>query len=207
MNKFDFDNRWYLTFSGTLYILTNGYEKFQSIYPFMCSDRQIRSTVDRNKYLTVYPNSVIENFLYIGSGVQAKNWKIIRDLNITHIINCSIEHECVFQDVCKYLHVKVEDNLNENIYDELDGAHLFIEKALDTYDIDIVNGQYVKEPKILIHCNLGISRSSSILIAYIIKKYKFCLKSTINYVRDKRIQVAPNCNFLRQLKLYEEVVL
>ncbi len=173
----------------------------------MCSNHEIRSTVDRHKHLTVYPNSVLENFLYIGSGIQAKNWKIIRDLNITHIINCSIEHECVFHEVCQYLHVKIEDNLSEKIYDELAKAFCFIENALDSYRVGIVNGQFAKKPRVLIHCNLGISRSSSILIAYLLKKYKFCLNSTINYVRDKRIQVAPNCNFLRQLKLYEESVL
>jgi serine/threonine/tyrosine-interacting-like protein 1 len=190
-----------------VYILIDGFEKFNSIYPFMCSDLQIRSTVDRHKHITIYPNGVLENFLYIGSGIQAKNWKIIRDLNITHIVNCSIEHECVFHEVCKYLHVKIEDNLEENIYIELNNAYTFIENALDSYRNGMINGELFKKPRILIHCNLGISRSSSILIAYLVKKYKFCLNSTLSYVKDKRIQVAPNCNFLRQLRLYEDSVL
>lgn len=61
-----------------------------------------------------------------------------------------------------------------------------------------------KQPVFLIHCNLGISRSSSILIAYLINKYKLCLYAAFNYVKDKRLQIAPNYSFLRQLKQFEE---
>ena len=61
-----------------------------------------------------------------------------------------------------------------------------------------------KRPIFLIHCNLGISRSSSILIAYLINKYKLCLYAAFNYVKDKRLQIAPNYSFLRQLKQFEE---
>ncbi len=223
----------------TIFIVTGGYEEFYSKFPFMCSNIDIRSTADRNKYLTIYPNCVIENQIYIGSGIQAKNWKIIRDLNITHIINCSIEHECVFQDELTYLHVKLEDNHLENIYKFLTKTLRFIEEAFDKYyeevyksenstDFSIDSGinsatsskssnlnsgikmvnsnNRIKPPVFLIHCNLGISRSSSILIAYLMSKYRLCLYSAFKYVKDKRLQIAPNYSFLKQLKTFEDTV-
>lgn len=226
--------------SKTIYILSGGYEQFHSKFGFMCSNLDIRSTVDRHKYLTIYPNCVIENQIYIGSGIQAKNWKIIRDLKITHIINCSIEHECVFKDELKYLHVKLEDTYQENIYKVLNKSLEFIQDAFNSYYEDLVNydksfdscssgsssecssassncSKHVniisgnmgnkkkpQAPVILIHCNLGISRSSSILIAYLISKYKICLYAAFKYVKDKRMQIAPNYSFLRQLKQFEE---
>lgn len=216
-------------YNSVVYILAGGFEQFSNVYPYMCSDLDIRSTVDRYKYLTIYPNCVLENQIFIGTGVQAKNWKIIRDLNITHIINCSIEHECIFSDAIKYMHCKLEDSLDEDIYRELDKAYKFIENALRSskveYESDENNrsttnsedndddennsssngsiNQSYKPVRILIHCNLGISRSSSILIAYLIRKYKLCLYSAFNYVKDKRIQIAPNYSFLKQLKYYE----
>jgi hypothetical protein len=227
----------------TVYVLSGGFECFHRKFPFMCSNNNIRSTVDRHKYLTIYPNCVIENQIYIGSGVQAKNWKIIKDLRITHIINCSVEHECVFKDEIKYLHVKIEDTYQENIYRVLNKTLEFINDAFDKYyqeimkadsiskDVDSTNSnansqsssyanmnvfgqqqrlysatskENVQPPRILIHCNLGISRSSSILIAYLISRYKLCLYAAFSYVKDKRLQIAPNYSFLRQLKQFEE---
>lgn len=195
----------------------------------MCSSMSIRSTVDRHKYLTIYPNSVIENQVYIGSGVQAKNWKIIRDLQITHIINCSIEHECVFQDELSYLWVKLEDSYQEDIYKSLVKAYKFMENAFAKYYEECEKYEENKasrsrsssssghsennessmmrapqKPVFMIHCNLGISRSSSILIAYLIARYKVCLYQAFKYVKDKRLQIAPNYSFLRQLKHFEE---
>jgi hypothetical protein len=218
----------------TIYILSGGYKQFSSQFPFMCTNMDIRSMVDRHKYLTIYPNCVIENQIYIGSGVQAKNWKIIRDLKVTHILNCSVEHECVFQDEISYLWVKLEDNYTENIYKSLVKGCKFMEAAFEKYYADMEkweegasthsrsssssdpngaaagdypNGHHngrPQEPVFLIHCNLGISRSSSILIAYLIYKYKLCLYSAFKYVKDKRLQIAPNYSFLRQLKEFEE---
>jgi hypothetical protein len=210
--------------SKTIYILSGGFEQFVSRFPYMCSNMDIRSTADRHKHLTIYPNCVIENQIYIGSGIQAKNWRIIRDLKITHIINCSVEHECVFKDEIKYLHIKLEDNYTENIYKVFNKSIQFIDDAFEKYYTDLVrvndkenglscgssNGGLensspnLQPPVIMIHCNLGISRSSTVLIAYLMSRYKLCLFSAFKYVKDKRLQIAPNYSFLRQLKQFEE---
>ena len=198
--------------SKTIYILSGGYKGFYNKFRFMCSHLNIRSTVDRNKYLTIYPNCVIESQIYIGSAIQAKNWKIIRDLRITHIINATYEHECVFKDEIKYLHVEIEDSHNEKINKTFKVALDFICEAFDAYS-QCLNEEMktcdekvteLRPPVFLIHCNLGISRSSSILIAYLIAKYRLCLCAAFKYVKDKRLQIAPNYSFLRQLKQFEE---
>ena len=182
------------------------------------------------RYLVIYPNCVIENQIYIGSGNQAKNWRIVRDLRITHIINCSVEHECVFTDEVTYLHVQIEDSYSENILGVLGRALDFIQQAFDAYrrstsstsssssssasssyasspssssvEDEAASSSSSRKPVILIHCNLGISRSSSVLIAYLIHKYRFCLYSAFKYVKDKRLQIAPNYSFFRQLKQF-----
>jgi len=209
----------------TIHLLSGGFEQFHSKFPFMCTCMDVRSAVDRHKYLTIYPNCVIENQIYIGSGIQAKNWKIIRDLKITHIINCSIEHECVFKDELKYLHLKIEDSYTENIFKIFKQSIKYVEEAYELYYDELIKYEKVsscstvsdaslksssteqpkpKQPVFLIHCNLGISRSSSVLIAYLIAKYQLCLYAAFKYVKDKRIQIAPNYSFLRQLKQFEE---
>jgi hypothetical protein len=223
----------------SIYILSGGFEQFVNKFPFMSTSADIRSTVDRHKFLTIYPSCVIENQIYIGTGVQAKNWKIIRDLGITHIINASIEHECVFESEISYLHLKIEDSFTENIYPTLVKGVEFIQNVLRKYQHDLKREEdeenyYEDEslskrlsslttmqsdetslsestktrrrrsPKFFIHCNLGISRSSSILIAFLIVQFKMCLYSAFNFVQDKRLQIAPNYNFLKQLKQFEK---
>lgn len=247
--------------SKTIYVLSGGYKEFYAQFPFMCSHLNVRSTVDRNKYLTIYPNCVIENQFYIGSGIQAKNWKIVRNLRVTHIINATYEHECVFKNEITYLHVEVDDSHEEKIHKTFKSALEFIKNAFEEYqqklaiqleqrnkslsseddlssnassnnnndtsinledtrasgngnaksssrnssnNDEIEEAQELRPPVFLIHCNLGISRSSSILIAYLICKYRLCLYAAFKYVKDKRLQIAPNYSFLRQLKQFEE---
>ena len=57
------------------------------------------------------------------------------------------------------------------------------------------------------NCKLGISRSVSFIIAYLIKYFGFNVKGTLNYVkRRRRKQVNPNEGFLDQLFEYENYI-
>lgn len=57
--------------------------------------------------------------------------------------------------------------------------------------------------RVLIHCNLGISRSSTLLLAYLMKKYNATLYEAYKFLRHRRPIVCPNLGFLRQLLDYE----
>ena len=46
--------------------LAGGFEAFRSLFPFVCTQSNIRSTVDREKFLTIYPSVVLDNQLYLG---------------------------------------------------------------------------------------------------------------------------------------------
>ena len=53
---------------------------------------------------------------------------------------------------------------------------------------------------LLIHCNEGVSRSVTIVLVILIKKYNYDLKSAIEFVKSKRIhQTVPKTHFLKQL--------
>ncbi|KAI9145537.1 protein-tyrosine phosphatase-like protein [Paraphysoderma sedebokerense] len=54
-------------------------------------------------------------------------------------------------------------------------------------------------PKILIHCSMGISRSATVLIAYLCKTYKLSLKDAVKIARTNRNLVCPNMGFRIQL--------
>jgi protein-tyrosine phosphatase len=60
-----------------------------------------------------------------------------------------------------------------------------------------------KENIVLVNCVAGISRSSTIVIAYIMKYYKLDLKNTFIGVRNERNRICPNKNFMKCLLDYE----
>lgn len=55
---------------------------------------------------------------------------------------------------------------------------------------------------ILIHCDLGVSRSPTIIIAYLMRKYGMKLEQTRAFVQLKQ-KVKPSANFIRQLQIWE----
>lgn len=58
----------------------------------------------------------------------------------------------------------------------------------------------------LIHCMAGISRSTTLLIAYLIRYRGMKSDDALNYVRSRRSIVNPNPGFWNQLKQYEKIL-
>lgn len=57
---------------------------------------------------------------------------------------------------------------------------------------------------VLVHCQMGISRSATIVIAYLMRKQRQGLDEVLKQVRAKRRRINPNENFSVQLGIWEE---
>lgn len=57
---------------------------------------------------------------------------------------------------------------------------------------------------ILIHCDLGISRSPTVIIAYLMRKLSMSQEDVLPFVQSKQ-KVKPSKNLMRQLQVWEEV--
>ena len=53
---------------------------------------------------------------------------------------------------------------------------------------------------------MGISRSPSIVISYLMFKNKWNFKKTFNYVKNKRPEIQPNSGFVEQLKKFDIII-
>lgn len=51
----------------------------------------------------------------------------------------------------------------------------------------------------LVHCQGGVSRSPTVVIAYLMHLKKLSLTEAYQFVKDKRTCIAPNLNFMGQL--------
>jgi len=56
---------------------------------------------------------------------------------------------------------------------------------------------------VLVHCYFGVSRSATVVAAFLMKKYAITFDSAICRLKESRKLVAPNRGFESQLRLYE----
>ena len=176
-------------------ILKGGFEAFNRQYPFLCSSIHITNEQDRKKYLQTYPSEIIEGKLYQGRGDQATNKMVIKNLKITHIVNVCTEHRNAFPDEITYLNINVED-LNSSC------LKLYFRKCYD-----FIRTAFDEDGCVLVHCNLGMSRSSTMSLCYLMESRHWNLKEAYDFMKSKRQAVKPNRSFLRQLCELEEELL
>ena len=174
-------------------VLDGGFMAFQHDFPFLCTAQNIYSAKDRQNLLS-YPSIVFENKLFLGSGDQAGNKIVMEHLGITHIVNITRERPNSFSDTITYHSIKVDDESSTKLIRYFPQIVEFIEEAIED------------EGRVLVHCNLGVSRSSSAVLAYLMENKCWTLGDAYIFLKDRRPIIRPNHSFLRQLSQYEEKV-
>ena len=133
-------------------------------------------------------SEIIKNKLYLGDMFDANNETFIKNKNISCII-------CVAE---KLKINNTDSNIKVYKYELSDDYNCNISLYFDEI-CDIINIENI----VLVNCVAGISRSSTIIIAYIMKYYKLDLKNTFIGVRNERNRICPNKNFMKCLLDYE----
>jgi protein-tyrosine phosphatase len=100
-----------------------------------------------------------------------------------------------------------------SIFTELISAdrHLWIE-CVDSSTQDLLVHMHrvctfidQKPGVVLVHCDQGISRSATMVIAYLMREQRKGLEEVLAEVRAKRPRIKPSDNFMDQLKVWEQV--
>lgn len=118
----------------------------------------------------------------------------------------------------------VDDTRSDNIFRYFEGACRFISHHLhqaagrsqagsDTNasgkqrgDGSVLKDHTVKKSgRVLVHCTLGISRSITIVAAYMMWRWGFCAARALRYIKEKRSTASPNEGFIDQLLVWEEL--
>ncbi|KAJ1614589.1 dual specificity phosphatase [Cryptosporidium canis] len=147
------------------------------------------------KYRTIC-SEIIEGRLYLGGYQLACDWERLQEKRITHIINVS-------GDTCKNA---FEDRLEYRTYYILDTPQESIEGVL--YDsIEWIDTKLrMSESRIYVHCQEGVSRSSSLVIGYLMWKNQMSFSEASDYVRERRSTSSPNIGFTYQLLLFQKAL-
>ena len=133
--------------------------------------------------------SMIKDNLFLGSETIARDVAALRRANVTHILNCAGTicpnyHPKVFQYKTLFLSDGKMEDITCLFYDVLE----WMEEAY-------------KDPntKIFVHCQQGVSRSSSFLILYLMWKEQRRFQEVHEMVKSIRKTSNPNAGFMCQL--------
>ncbi|KAM9313275.1 dual specificity protein phosphatase 26 [Gastrophryne carolinensis] len=129
--------------------------------------------------------------LYLGDQEIAANKRELYQLHITHILNAVHSRwrggEEYYRDMnISYMGIEAQDSPTFDMSIHFNAAADFIHRALR------------EKGKILVHCAVGVSRSATLVLAYLMIYHRMTLVEAINTVKEKR-GIIPNRGFLRQL--------
>jgi protein-tyrosine phosphatase len=140
--------------------------------------------------------SRVSPHVYFGGNTVAQNYDVLNECKITHILNC-VGFECP-EYFAKHFHYKtlwLQDHPSEDITSLLYNVFDYFE------DVREQNGH------IFVHCIQGVSRSASLVIAYLIWCERRSYEEILEKVKAIRCVVSPNMGFSFQLLQWQTRVL
>ncbi|XP_058192376.1 dual specificity protein phosphatase 1-like isoform X2 [Rhododendron vialii] len=134
----------------------------------------------------------IEEGLYLGSIGAANNKSELKRLNVTHILTVANSLPPIHPNDFVYKIIDIPDREDVNIANYFEECFNFIAGAKRTGG------------GVLVHCFVGKSRSVTIILAYLMKKYSMSVSEALKHVKSKRPIASPNSGFMTQLQNFEK---
>eukprot|EP00729_Bicosta_minor_P008940 gene8940-31513_t len=167
-------------------LVTGGLQGMVEKYPFLVMLKEVElggaSGADAPPTTHVfsddeYPSEILDDFLFLGAYGAAKTRHVLDDLGIVRVVNASETCAMPFEDL-KYIKCALDDKPGADIRQYFPDLLDFLETA-----------EKGKE-KVLIHCQMGMSRSSTLVILWLMHKHGMPF-------------INPNPGFMQQLGEWE----
>lgn len=134
---------------------------------------------------SMLPDEIIPG-LYLG-GTFSRHPTALQKLNIKNIVTAN-EEKCMQDPKYRNLCLGWRDEPNQPIFPGVIQAYNFIDDAL------------MRGENVVVHCMAGMSRSPTIVIYYLMKKFNMSFDQANNFVRIRRPLVFINPGFETQLR-------
>ncbi|CAF1438843.1 unnamed protein product [Rotaria sordida] len=129
--------------------------------------------------------------LYLGDAKIARSKYFFENNNIHGIINVTSNEPNAYPESNDYLRVNIYDKPSEQIRPFF--QHVF----------EFIRRHHSLGHSVLVHCQMGISRSATLVIAYLMIDGHKTLGEAFQQVKSVRQQIDPNEGFIRQLRELE----
>ncbi|KAJ7052108.1 protein-tyrosine phosphatase-like protein, partial [Mycena amicta] len=128
----------------------------------------------------------------IADWLVAQNWDALNAMGVTHVVSvCEIPP--IVSSKIAHMHVCIVDLPIADISDHFEETTAFIQGALSK-----------EGTRVLVHCLGGLSRSVSVVCAYLIAAKGLTAAEAIAYTKDRRRVAHPNIGFRYQLRRWAE---
>ncbi|CAE8597661.1 unnamed protein product [Polarella glacialis] len=135
----------------------------------------------------------IADGIFLGSVKAATDSKALERWKITHILVVDPTSSILWPSRFSYKRVKLDDVPTANLLEVLPEALSFLGEA------------QLRRGPVLIHCTRGISRSASVVIAFLMLFKRLSYKEAKSRVEAKRVMIYPNIGFQVQLQHLESL--
>ncbi|XP_058824260.1 dual specificity protein phosphatase MPK-4 isoform X2 [Topomyia yanbarensis] len=135
----------------------------------------------------------IEPGLWLGNVTAAADLPTLEKLSIRSVLtidSCPLPSHVTENPSLRTKYIQASDVPREDLIRHFEDTNKFIRESL------------AEERNILVHCYFGVSRSATIVIAYLMEKYKLSYEAALYRVKSKRGFVMPNPGFINQLRLF-----
>ena len=152
-----------------------------------------------------YAAEIIDN-LYLSSVGPATSNNFVTKIGIESILTLLANNELNTSDQqflsdsnrFTWKWIKIKDGFNP-IDNETDNLQNTLNECAD-----FINTQLLNNKKTIVHCAAGMSRSPTMILAYLIKYKSMKLNKAIKLMDNKRPCIGPNRYYKEQLRIFEK---
>ena len=157
----------------------------------MCQTTKLEELTPSKEIGMSYHIDKITDKIYLGDLEGAKEFDYFSKEKINNVLSV-VDNPPEYSEDKNINHkiIMIDDLFSENIIKKFKECIEFIDKA----------------DKIYIHCTCGVSRSASIVIAYLMWKTHSSFVQVYNFVQKRRPCIEPSIAFIKQLKKFEKIL-
>lgn len=132
--------------------------------------------------------SQIFSNLWITCGGTAREFDFLRENEITHILNCAEEESMRYPKYLTAIHIPLTDDVDSLAYNQIIQGAQILAVWMNT------------NSNVIVHCKAGISRSVTVVLAWMIIYKNYTYNNAYKYVQSKRNFINPNDFYRKILK-------
>ena len=148
-----------------------------------------------------HPSKIYEH-LFLSDYRCASNRFMIQKYNIKKILTVANDLPSLHEDIVQYKTIKIKDDSDQNLKQYFLETCKFIQESILNNDPILVHVYFLIKKK----CMAGISRSASVVIAYLMFSKKMKYNEAFLFLKSKRDIICPNQGFQNQLLDFEKTL-
>lgn len=142
----------------------------------------------------MYTIDKVVDGLYIGNEAVSSKLDVLRRHKITHILAAGFGLKRHFPENFEYKKFDMIDMPSYEIHRHFAECNSFIDSAIS------------HGGSVLVHCFQGVSRSATIVSAYLMHKEHMTSTQALQFLKERHFETDPNFGFVYQLNQYETVL-